>query len=264
MKHPHIRTTLGRYAATVVAFVGIALLTGCATSGGPDMTTTGTGGAPSIETGFLNRSMTVNGVERYYAVYVPREYDPSQEWPLILFLHGAGERGGGGLIQTEVGIGRAIRRHGDWFPAIVLMPQCPAGEWWTKDSGDIDVSLAQTLAEFNIDRDRIYITGLSMGGQGTWEYGAAHADMFAAAMPICGVKPENPDIAALATLPIWAFHGGADSVVPVEATREMVEALKAAGGDVQYTEYPGVDHNSWDDAYGERDAIKWLFEQKRK
>jgi predicted peptidase len=195
-------------------------------------------------------------------VYVPFDYDPTEEWPLILFLHGAGERGDDGLIQSEVGIGRAVRRWSERFPCIVVMPQCPTGVWWDKVLRHVELAMEQTLAEYRIDTDRLYLTGLSMGGYGTWLIGAREPDQYAALMPICG-GGEPRDAAVLAKTPIWAFHGGQDGTVKPEKSREMVEAVKRAGGDVQYTEYPDLSHNSWDAAYSEKDAIAWLLKQRR-
>jgi len=215
-----------------------------------------------IETGFINKTLMHGDEEIPYVVYVPRDYDPGQSWPVILFLHGAGERGVDGLVQTEVGIGRAIRRYPDRFPCLVVMPQCPPDVWWDRAIDRAEMSLAQTLAEYSTDPDRIYLTGLSMGGFGTWLLGAAQADRFAALMPICG-GGQVEDAAALARLPIWAFHGDADSVVPPEQSRVMVKAVQAAGGAITYTEYEGVDHNSWDPAYSDEAAIAWLLQQRR-
>jgi len=215
-----------------------------------------------MATGFVNKVMQVDGVSHNYAVYVPRDYTPGRAWPMVVFLHGIGERGSDGLLQTEVGIGRAIRRHPERFPCIVVMPQCPDTVFWDKATGLIDTAMADTRAAYNIDPKRIYLTGLSLGGFATWIYGAHHADLFAALIPICGGG--NPgDAGVLATLPIWAFHGTDDTAVPVLKTRIMVEALKKAGGNIKYTEYPGVEHNSWDPAYDDPETMKWLLQQSK-
>ncbi len=213
-------------------------------------------------TGFINKTVNVDGRAAQYVVYVPRDYDPAKAWPLVLFLHGAGERGNDGLAQSEVGLGRAIRLAPDRFPCVVVMPQCPKDIWWDEATDIIAATLDATLSQYSIDRDRVYLTGLSMGGFGTWQYGARHADTFAALMPICGGgHPE--DAGTLATVPIWAFHGAKDSVVKVDETRRMVDAVKQAGGLVRYTEYPDLDHNSWDAAYGDAEAIRWLLAQRK-
>ena len=238
----------------VAAVCLIALLSGCATTGLLQHAT---------PTGFVSKVMTVGGKEMVYSVYVPRDYTEAKEWPLVIFLHGAGERGSDGLIQTDVGLGHAIRTNPDRFPCIVVMPQCPKESSWPQRHDIIDEALARGLADYHIDKHRVYLTGLSMGGYGTWSYGAEHADVFAALLPICG-GGKTSDAAALAKVPIRVFHGGSDSVVKVENSRTMVEAVKAAGGVIDYTEYPGVDHNSWDQTYGDPEVIKWLLAQKKK
>ncbi|MDX9975834.1 MAG: dienelactone hydrolase family protein [FCB group bacterium] len=217
---------------------------------------------PPMNSGFINKTLYEGKNARRYVVYVPREYDATKAWPLIVFLHGAGERGNDGLAQTDVGIGRAIRMHSDRFPCVVLMPQCPEGVWWDKSTNDIDASLEATLDDYNIDHARIYLTGLSMGGFCTWQYGAVHAGRFAALMPVCGGG--NPlDAPQLAKVPIWAFHGAKDSVVPVQKSREMVEAVRNAGGKIDYTEFTDLDHNSWDATYNDPKAIEWLLKQRK-
>ncbi len=234
------------------------------------------------ETGFLNRKVTVGSVTYLYQVYVPANWNANQKWPVILFLHGAGERGSDGLIQTEVGIGGAIRRHLDWFPAVVVLPQCSKDSWWPLPAMQAQAleALEKSIQEFNGDRERVYLTGLSMGGYGTWAIAAQNSNKFAALAPICGGirRPDElrsqPDVPAaqpdpyaetaksIGKTPVWVFHGGADPVVPPSESKKMVEALKAAGGDVKYTEFEGVGHNSWDKAYGDPELAKWLLNQK--
>lgn len=231
------------------------------------------------ETGFLNRTVKVGATSYPYQVYVPSNWTKTKKWPVILFLHGAGERGDDGLIQTEVGIGTAIRRHPDRVPAIVVMPQCAKNHWWLEADMQAQAlkALDQTMKEFNGDQTRTYLTGLSMGGNGTWAIATANPGKFAAIAPICGparisprygvqVKPEDLSeeryktyAAKIGKTPVWVFHGEADPVVPVTESRLMVEALKAAGGDVRYNEYPGVGHDSWNKAYAEPDLFTWLL-----
>jgi len=233
------------------------------------------------ETGFLSRTVRVKGVAYKYQVYVPAEWNKSKQWPVILFLHGAGERGDDGLAQTQVGIGGAIRFHSDRVPAVVVMPQCRKGIWWTAPEME-EMALAAldaAVKQFRGDRARLYLTGLSMGGYGTFGLGARQSGRFAALVPICGgVRlPRRPNLPAveepagdpyaatagkIGKTPIWIFHGGADPTVPVTESQKLVEALKAAGAAPKYTEYPGVGHNSWDKAYGETELWKWLFEQR--
>lgn len=236
------------------------------------------------ETGFLNRSIKVGTTVYRYQVYVPADWTKSKKWPVILFLHGAGERGEDGIIQTEVGIGTAIRRYADRFPSIVVFPQCRKNFWWTHPEMQAQAvkALDQTIKEFNGDTQRVYLTGISMGGYGTWSLAAKYPEKFAALAPICGGirlperarsiagnPPEDPSAdpysataQKIAKLPIWVFHGAADKVVPVSESRKMVEALKMAGGNVKYSEYEGVGHNSWDKAYAEPEFMPWLLSQR--
>ncbi|MGE0881970.1 MAG: prolyl oligopeptidase family serine peptidase [Blastocatellales bacterium] len=238
----------------------------------------------AAETGFLNRKVTIDKETYHYQVFVPRDWNKKQKWPVILFLHGAGERGDDGYVQTEVGIGTAIRKNVARFPAIVVMPQCRKNVWWTEDSMQAQAlkALEQSIKEFNGDRERLYLTGLSMGGYGTWGIAANNPGKFAALVPICGGiriprRPNTPEAATppeptgdpyaeaakkIGSTPVWIFHGGADPVVPTDESRKMNEALKAIGGNVQYTEYEKVGHNSWDKAYAEPELMKWLLGQK--
>lgn len=236
------------------------------------------------ETGFLDRSVEVNGQTHFYQVYVPRDYAPKRVWPVILFLHGSGESGANGITQTQVGLPGAIRKNPERFPAIVVMPQSSPSRQWI-DPAEQAVALATldaAMKEFETDSGRVYLTGLSKGGYGTWHLAAREPGRFAAIAPICGGVefsqrllerlgktaadfPTNADVAAKLGrgLPIWVFHGGADPTVPPEASRGIVEALKAIRSNVRYTEYEGVGHNSWDKAYGDPAFAEWLFAQKR-
>lgn len=224
----------------------------------------------STNTGFLSFTTHAEGEEQPSVVYVPDNYDPSREWPLVVFLHGMGERGSDGWRQTEVGIGKAIRWNPDRFPCLVVMPQCSKTTVWSSPTNDngapapshIDDAIAYVERYFNVDKDRVSLTGLSMGGYGTFAYGANNADRFSAFAPICG-GGDTSDATKLAQVPMKVFHGGADTVVAPDRSRVMVEAIRAAGGSVTYTEYPGVGHNSWDDAYGDPETISWLISQRR-
>ncbi|MBP8130630.1 MAG: prolyl oligopeptidase family serine peptidase [Candidatus Hydrogenedentes bacterium] len=215
------------------------------------------------------------------AVWLPPDYTADQAWPLVVFLHGSGERGDDGLLQTTVGIGPALQQHPERFPAVVLLPQCPRDLFWSEVLEHIEAAMEQAKERYNIDRDRVYLTGISMGGYGTWLWGAMKTDSFAALMPICGgghvmdisliskraigkyFGTFEDRIERLATVPIWAFHGADDDTVPPRCSREMVERVKAAGGDVHYTEFEGTGHNSWDQAYAHEEALQWLFSQRK-
>ncbi len=240
--------------------------------------------AQPVETGFLDRAIGVEGREYRYQVYVPADYATESAWPVILFLHGAGERGDDGLLQTAVGLGPAIRRAPERFPAIVVFPQAPADSLWVGVPAEMAIAaLDRTLEEFRVDPGRVYLTGLSMGGHGTWYLAYRHAHRFAAVVPICAwvldfpdfrgsmpvVPPDDgPPLAALAdrlaNTPIWIFHGEMDPVVPVGGSREPAAALEAISADVRYTEYLGMDHDVWDAAYASDTFLRWLFAQRRR
>ena len=201
-----------------------------------------------------------------YRIYEPPASAASGEpLPLVLLLHGAGERGDDNRRQLRHGVREFVSvaaqaRH----PCYLVAPQCPTGGWWMAAGNQASViGLVEVLCkEYPVDRDRIYITGLSMGGSGTWSAISARPDLFAAALPICGAgDPSSVD--RLVELPIWAFHGAADRVVPVEKSRAMIEALRATGGHPRYTEYPGVGHDSWTRTYAADEVLDWLFRQRR-
>lgn len=234
-------------------------------------------GASARETGFLDRTVSVDGKAYAFQVYVPRVL-PAGRPPVILTLHGAGERGSDGLFQTEVGLAGAIRRHPDRWPAIAVFPQAPANTLWQALPARVAMAaLAQTEKEFGTDPDRVYLLGLSMGGNGTWYLASNNPDRFAAIVPVCGfagsfrglppLVPGPDPYAALAAkvarLPVWIVHGDADSVVPVDESRKMAAALKALGARVTYRELPGVNHNSWDPGFDDEALPPWLFAQRR-
>ncbi len=227
-------------------------------------------------TGFLDRSITVDGQAHRYQIYVPR-YAP-RHLPVILFLHGSGERGADGVAQTDVGLGHAIRVHPERFPAIVIFPQAPANGNWRDGRALALAALARAEHEFATDRDRVYLTGISMGGNGVWQLAYRDPRRFAAIIAVCGfvaplhdypgVVPGAADPAGevarrVAGVPAWIVHGGADPVVPVEASRRLAAALTAAGSPVRYVELPGVGHDAWDAAFGDAEMVGWLFGQRR-
>ena len=198
--------------------------------------------------GFHLRTVKVGDVERKYSLFLPEEYDANKEYPLILFLHGAGERGDDGVKPTLAGIGPIIAGRPREFPFIVVFPQ--AKRTWASDSPDAKEAFAaldQVLANHKVDRSRIYLTGLSMGGFGSWQNAAAHPDLFAAVVPVCGFN--NIDVVSkVKHLPIWTFVGDADSERILKSTRNLVAGLKEAGASPLSVEYRGVGHNSWDRA----------------
>jgi predicted peptidase len=212
-----------------------------------------------------------------YRLLKPEHYDPKMKYPLVLFLHGAGERGKDNDKQLVHGVAEfAKKENREKYPCFLIAPQCPTGAGWSDfmakkgapskgqaEPGRLAVDLVQAIQkEFSIDPSRLYITGLSMGGYGTWDIISRHPDMFAAAVPICG-GGDPMQAEKFSKMPIWVFHGGKDPVVKPERSREMVEAIKKAGGEAKYTEYPEVSHDSWVKAYKDADMMAWLFAQKR-
>jgi predicted peptidase len=226
--------------------------------------------------------VTVDGVSHRYQVYVPAGYSPASRWPVILFLHGSGERGTDGLLQTDVGLGEGIRRHAERWPAIVVFPQSPPGyRWHGKVAYLALATLDRTLQEFSTDADRVYLVGLSAGGNGVWNLGYRYPERFAALVAVCGwvlptaerpeailppdSGPPYPVIAGrVRSLPIWIWHGEADEVVPVAESRRMAAALRDAGAKVTYTELPGVEHEVWIPAFDSLELPRWLFAQRRR
>jgi len=210
-------------------------------------------------TGFLPRSITIGDVAHRYVVYVPAGYTRERDWPLLVFLNGMGECGTDGQRQVEVGLGPAIRAEPERWPFVVVFPQKPdKGSQWSEHEALVMGTLAATEKEFRIDPRRRLLTGLSQGGAGTWALGSKHAKVWAAIAPVCGYKTPAFDASALNAIPIWAFHGLDDKVVPVGQSKEMCEAVEQAGGSPLLTLYPGVGHNSWDRAYRESGLAEWI------
>jgi len=233
--------------------------------------------------GFVVRTTTVDGATYRYQVFVPRHAERGGRPPVILYLHGAGERGADGDLQTMVGLGPVVKGRAESFPAVVVLPQAPRDSVWSGAPARAAMqALDAALHEFRGDSARVYLTGLSMGGYGTWQLALEHAGRFAALVPICGgirspralasirvagVPADAADpyayvAARLVDTPVWLFHGDADGAVPVSESRSMAQALRRAGGDVRYTEYAGVGHNSWESAYNEPELWRWLFAQR--
>ena len=240
---------------------------------------------PEAKTGFLERTVKVGEASHVYKVYVPPAFDPGRKWPVILFLHGAGERGTDGVRQTEVGLGPILRSDPARFPAVVVFPQAPPGGVWLGPLARFaTAALDQTVAEFHGDPDRLYLAGLSMGAYGSWVLAFEQPDRYAAIVSVAGgivppswrrarltelpptLQADDPYAATAARLkhmPSWLFHGADDSTVPVTESRQVVAAFKQVGAPVRYTEYEGVVHNAWDRAFAEPELPTWLFAQRR-
>jgi predicted peptidase len=196
-----------------------------------------------------------------YLLYLPPGYESKNSWPLILFLHGAGERGSDIQKVNEDGLPEMLE-HGKKLPFIVVSPQCPEGEAWVWKLKSLSALIDDVAGNYKVDQDRIYVTGLSMGGFGTWSLAAYTPDRFAAIIPICG-GGELTSVPRLKNLPIWAFHGAKDDIVPIARTQELVDALTKAHGNVMFTIHPELKHDCWTVTYNNPDIYKWLLEHKR-
>ena len=198
-------------------------------------------------------------VQMGYLLYVPKDYDKRESWPLVLFLHGAGERGDDLELVKVHGPPKLIAEGKD-FPFIVVSPQCPKERWW--EPIELTALLDQIVKTHKVDEDRICVTGLSMGGFGSWRLAAYTPHRFAAIAPICG-GGETYWTRRFPHLPVWVFHGAKDTGVPLERSQEMVDALKKAGGEPKLTVYPEAGHDSWTETYNNPKFYEWLMEQER-
>jgi predicted peptidase len=241
--------------------------------------------SPAPATGFLERAVAVEGAPRRYKVHLPPGFDAKRSWPVILFLHGAGEAGTDLVQQTEVGLGAALRAHPERYPAVVVFPQIPRrAVWFGEAARYATAALAQAISEFSGDPARVSLVGLSLGGYGAWVLAAEEPDRYAAIVSVAGgiVPPpymrarldtlppalaEDDPYAATAArvkgIPAWLFHGSDDDTVPVTESRRLVEALKKAGGSPRYTEFPGGRHAIWNATFEDPALAKWLMAQRR-
>jgi predicted peptidase len=200
-------------------------------------------------------------VKLNYLLFLPEGYGKGdKEWPVILFLHGSGESGDDLSKVKKHGPPKIVEKKKD-FPFVVVSPQSP-GMGWNVEA--LNGLLDEILSKYKVDKDRVYLTGLSMGGFGTWSLAAAHPEKFAAIAPICG-GGRPADAAKLKDLPIWVFHGAKDRTVPLARSDDMVKALKEAGAkEVEFTIYPEAGHDSWTETYDNPKFYDWLLKHKRK
>lgn len=259
-----------RYLPTLL--LAAAMLAGCTSA--PYRTSAGD---------FFEREVFVDGRAQRYQVFVPARAVAPDAAPVILFLHGSGERGRDNRLQLEVGLGPVVRARGGGFPAIVVFPQAPGGSEWNQLADVVFAQLDAVVSEFGGDPGRIYLTGLSMGGYGTWDLALRAPDRFAALVPVCGglVHPGRPSMSVrglegeadpyaavarrLRHVPVWIFHGARDELVPAEYSRRLHAAFEAAGATgAHYTEFPDAGRNSWDPAYALPELWNWLFAQRRR
>ncbi len=236
---------------------------------------------------YERKEFVFNGNKLPYRILYPVNFDKTKKYPLLLFLHGAGERGKDNEKQLMHGSKLFITdENRKNFPAIIIFPQCPEESFWAAAKIDRSVQpykidfdynaqptwplaaanelVKKTINEGSVDKSKVYITGLSMGGMGTFESVYRNPDMYAAALPICGggdVKNYDKRVAKTA---FWVFHGAADAIVNVKLSQQMVDKLKALKAEVKYSEYPGVNHNSWDNAFAEKDYLNWMLQHKKK
>jgi len=218
----------------------------------------------------LKRRVTKT-VTTQYLIYLPKDYEAQSKkrWPLMLFLHGAGERGTN-IAKVAVHGPPKLVKQGRDFPFIIVSPQCPNGERW---DNDVLLALLDEVGEkYRVDESRVYLTGLSMGGYGTWSLGLTHPERFAAIAPICGggdpivlLLADPKKVAATKSLGVWAFHGAKDPVVPPAESERMVEALKKSGcKEVELTVYPEAQHDSWTETYNNPKLYEWFLDHRRK
>jgi len=218
----------------------------------------------------LKRKITKT-VTSEYLIYLPKDYDARMKthWPLMLFLHGSGERGTNLSKVAVHGPPKLVKQAKD-FPFIIVSPQCPANQRWDDDA--LLALLDEIEEKYSVDKSRVYLTGLSMGGYGAWSLGLTHPERFAAIAPICGggdisilLLADAKKAGALKTLGVWAFHGGKDPVVPVSESERMVDALRKAGcKEVELTVYPDTQHDAWTETYNNPKLYDWFLAHRRK
>lgn len=227
--------------------------------------------------GMLQRTGVVGRRRQRYSVWIPPGYHPDRSWPVILFLHGSGERGADGVAPTTVGLGPALEQNPERFPALVVFPQALRGLGWRGQMLDAAcAALEDVIDVYNGDTDRVYLTGVSIGGFGAIRLALQEPHRFAALVPVCGgvelpetisvptdAEPAATAAALLRHLPIWAFHGSEDPIIPVNESRSFVSALEHAHGNVRYTEFEGIGHDAWNRAYATPELATWLLAQRR-
>jgi predicted peptidase len=194
-----------------------------------------------------------------YLLFLPQDYEKEDSWPLMLFLHGAGERGDDLELVKKHGPPKIVHTKKD-FPFILVSPQCKSRRWW--EPFGLTALLDDVVAKYKVDEDRIYVTGLSMGGFGTWSLASHAPDRFAAIAPVCG-GGEPYWTKRFVHLPVWVFHGAKDFLIPLRRSEEMAEALKKRGGNVKLTVYPDAGHDAWTETYDNPELYEWLLQQKR-
>lgn len=209
---------------------------------------------------FLPIDVLHDGARVPCLVHLPPSSSGPGPWPTVLFVHGSGEAGTDGVRQAEVGLGPRLRVAPERYPFLAVLPQLPVPD--PSRTGALVAALDAAAAVFPIDPDRVVATGISMGGTATWNLGVRHGERFAGLVPICG-RARVSDALSVAALPVWAFHGALDPIVPVAFSRMMVRAVRAAGGDARYTDFAGGRHDVWDAVYNDPTLLAWILERRR-
>ena len=216
------------------------------------------------------RNVRVGATDYVYQIYTPAKLPENS--PVIIFLHGIGQRGVGGFVPTEGVVGAVVRQYFSQIPpSVVLLPQCRPGVYWSEPAMEEMTigALEQTVEEFKADQTRIYLSGVSMGGYGVWSLAMDYPNTFAGIVSICGGSPIlqgdrfSPLAEKIGKTPTWLFHGAEDRVVPASESRYIVEALKRRGGNVRYSEYKGVGHEVWLNVLSEKELMPWLLAQRQ-
>jgi len=201
-------------------------------------------------------------------LFLPNRYgsDPAKKWPLILFLHGALERGDNLDLLKKQGIPKVVEVQPD-FPFVSVSPQCPDRSTWGRHLSALGLLLEKVLQTYNIDHDRLYLTGISMGGNGVWQLAVRYPKRFAAIAPVCGYgfpsQGFRDNLCVLKDVPVWVFHGAQDLTVPVQASQKLVKALRACGGEVRFTIYPRCGHDAWTQTYSNPKIYRWFLSHSR-
>lgn len=210
----------------------------------------------------LNKKAEIE-INLQYLLYLPENYHSTEEkFPLVIFLHGSGERGSD-LEKVKMHGPPKLVENGKDFPFILVAPQCPEGKRWTYLLLELSILIDEIQTQYKVDTNRIYLTGLSMGGQGTWTLAMYQTKRFAAISPICGWS-DTFEVCKLKDLPIWVFHGAKDQVIPIEHSQQMVDAIKKCGSEkIIFTVYPDANHDSWTETYNNPEFYNWLLSNKK-
>ncbi len=238
----------------IFLFVMIILLIGCQ----PNLEI-----IPGTQVQQMIKTEITSEVSMKYLLYVPEQYELNKKkWPLLFFLHGAGERGDD-LEKVKVHGPPKLVEKGESFPFIIVSPQCSENSYWPQEVDVLEKLLDDIITKLSVDESRIYLTGLSMGGYGTWNWAIHYPERFAAIAPICG-GGDDRRAEKIKHIPTWVFHGAKDETVPLEQSQKMVAALEKVNGNVKFTVYPDAEHDSWTETYNNPEFYDWILSHKKK